>query len=502
MSRMSWKLVAILTTCWATFGCINSLSSKQLVNAAVQAMGGINNLENIRSIIRKGNGTRTNMGQSRIPGEPEPTGSIRNYVEVLDQVNTSAGFDYDFEIGDFKQHRREVFTKYDVGFETKPVGYIDLGGRMAAVSPAALVSYSAFSSPEMALRREITLILLSAVETALTAQTVRQESFNGKMCNFGQAKTRYGESMTMYFDPDTKLLEGYEVIETDTVLGDVPVQYVFEDYRKVSDVLLPFKLKIRRNSQDSAEITYDSIAFELGATKDWFTIPPEVEADAKKAAVGPYVPMKVSRMLPGVYLAQGFTHNSLIVEFPDYVAVLEAPLDDVQTRVMIDEVRKFVPLKEIRYVIPTHHHSDHIGGVRSFVARGATVIVEKRHEAIMRKLLESRHAHFRDELQTAKDTRGGGIEIGDVEVFEGKKELANGGRSIELHAIEGSPHASPAIVAYMPRERLLFQSDLFPAAGPVAAHLRESIAKLNLRPDRIVGGHGAPTPAADLAKAQ
>jgi glyoxylase-like metal-dependent hydrolase (beta-lactamase superfamily II) len=81
-----------------------------------------------------------------------------------------------------------------------------------------------------------------------------------------------------------------------------------------------------------------------------------------------------TQLAPGVYLVAGGSHNSVAVEFKDYVTVIEGPLSNQRTNAVVAEVHKLFPNKPIRYLVNTHNHFDHLGGVRGFVAEGATVI--------------------------------------------------------------------------------------------------------------------------------
>lgn len=471
------------------------LTGTRLITDAAKAMGGLEKLQAVTVQVRRGNGTRTNMGQSREPGMPEPTGVVKNYVEAVDFQNRLAGVEYDLQVGDFVQRRREVYTRAQ-GRPRRNIGYYTIGGASVAVSPPALVSYAAFDTPEIIPRRDVLPILLSAVDRTEMSRELERKEFNSKSCVAVKARVNNGrEEATLYFDPQSRLMEGYEITEIDTVLGRIPVEYIFTDYRAVGDLRLPHRVQIRRDRKDSADFQFDSIALDLGAAKDWFTVPSAAGQHALKIAAAPvYVPLEISTIAPGLHLAQGFTHNSVIVEFSDYLVVLEAPLNNTQSIVLLRELSKLAPGKPIRYVVPTHHHHDHLGGLREVAAKGATVLTEKRLEPIVRRMLESSQ---NDGLAQARKEDPQAIR---VEVFENSRVIADKGRRVEIHAIEGSPHASPMVIAYLPRERIVFQSDLFPSAPPVAKHFYVSIASLRLRPGSIVGGHGPVLPIAELAK--
>src|SRR6185295_9133498 len=90
-------------------------------------------------------------------------------------------------------------------------------------------------------------------------------------------------------------------------------------------------------------------------------------------------PVKVEsqKLADGVWLVAGGTHNSLAVEFRDYVTVVEAPLNEERSLAVIAEVNKLVPGKPIRYLVNTHHHWDHSGGLRTYVAQGTTVVTHQ-----------------------------------------------------------------------------------------------------------------------------
>ena len=57
------------------------------------------------------------------------------------------------------------------------------------------------------------------------------------------------------------------------------------------------------------------------------------------------------------------SYDSVIVEFKDYVMMLEAGQSEARALAYVAETKKLIPNKPIRYVMNTHPHSDHTGGL-------------------------------------------------------------------------------------------------------------------------------------------
>ena len=72
------------------------------------------------------------------------------------------------------------------------------------------------------------------------------------------------------------------------------------------------------------------------------------------------------------------THNSYMVEFSDFVAVFEAPLNEARSLAVIEEVVKLAPGKPIRWLISSHPHFDHIGGLRTYLHIGSTIVTHRK----------------------------------------------------------------------------------------------------------------------------
>jgi len=211
-------------------------------------------------------------------------------------------------------------------------------------------------------------------------------------------------------------------------------------------------------------------------------------------AAAPPRPVAVEKLGDGVYLVNalgGGGYNVMAVEFADHIVALEAPLSSQVGEQAIAEIKKAIPNKPIRYVAITHHHGDHSGGLRAFVADGATVVTTPRNVGFVKGLVESKGL---------KDGLAKGAKPLKLEVVEGKKRVfTDGSQTLELHDIGPNPHAREMLVAYLPKHRVLFQGDMFfsPFEGQQLGFAQEAtqqfagrIRELGFAIDKLVGVHG------------
>ena len=213
--------------------------------------------------------------------------------------------------------------------------------------------------------------------------------------------------------------------------------------------------------------------------------------------------MQADKIADGVWYLTGGTHHSVLVEMNDRLVVIEGPQDDARAGAVIAEVKKLVPNKPIKYVVNTHHHFDHAGGLGPFVADGATVVTHDTNKAFLEQSLAAPRTVQPDKLaQSGKKAT--------VEGMQDKRVLSDGTRTVELYLIKGTVHGDGLIMAYMPKEKLLVEADVFTPAPPNATppaqpnpaqvNLYDNIERLNLAVDQILPIHGRKVPLAELQK--
>ena len=114
----------------------------------------------------------------------------------------------------------------------------------------------------------------------------------------------------------------------------------------------------------------------------------------EKLAAAPATPAPpaVVKVADDVYMLNGLaggTHNVMFVAFNDYVLVLEAPEQIIYGSNSVQalaKIKETVPGKPIKYLVLTHHHSDHAGGFREYVAEGTTIVTAPGNKSFLEQV--------------------------------------------------------------------------------------------------------------------
>jgi glyoxylase-like metal-dependent hydrolase (beta-lactamase superfamily II) len=215
-----------------------------------------------------------------------------------------------------------------------------------------------------------------------------------------------------------------------------------------------------------------------------------------------------TQLAPGVVLMGGGSHNSIAVEFKDFVTVIEGPLSNQRTNAVVAEVRKTFPNKPIRYLVNTHNHFDHLGGVRGYVAEGATVITDdKNRNFYQRVVLAPQPRSLQNDRLSTRPFAPTGPGTLELQTFTDHYTISDGSETIELYHVDGLNHSDNMLVAYLPKEKILINADLYspPAAGGNLANVNNNavvlfnnVKRLKLDVSQHVPIHGNPGQQADF----
>lgn len=301
--------------------------------------------------------------------------------------------------------------------------------------------------------------------------------------------THQGKHKVVAYVNDQNAIERVESSYGHPVLGDTKVVTLYGPYRDFAGVKFPSKIIQYDDGLPSLDVTVTSV--RANPTANF-----EVPASVRSATTV----VKSEKAADGVWFIAGDSHNSALIELKDYLVVIEAPHGDARSAAVIAEVKKLVPNKPIKYLVNTHHHFDHSGGVRAYAAEGATIITHELNRAFYERAAANTWSLAPDRLAQAKK-KPVFQTMGDNMV------LTDGSRSVELYQISGNAHHDGLIMAYLRKEKLLVQADAFSPRGvpktpnPFTVNLEANVRRLNIEVDRILPLHEHIVPYVELLKA-
>ena len=318
--------------------------------------------------------------------------------------------------------------------------------------------------------------------------TVKSQTIDGKKYSVltfvGQNKAQVNGYIN-----EENMVERVETWIDNTVLGDMLFEARYTDYKDFNGVKFPTRIVQKQGGYPIFDLTVTDVKPNAPVN---IQAPQGGGAPAAGAGQAPGAPSE--KLADGVYLILG-GYASLAVDFKDYIVVIEGPQSEERASAIITEAKRLIPNKPIKYVVNTHQHFDHSGGLRTFVAEGATVITHQINKPYYEKTFSAPHTLNPDKLAGSKKKPS-------FETMTEEKILTDGNRVIELHHLQGSGHNEGLIVAYLPKEKILVEADAYnpPAQAnvpvptpisPYTANLVTNLDRLKLDVETIIPIHYA-----------
>jgi glyoxylase-like metal-dependent hydrolase (beta-lactamase superfamily II) len=332
---------------------------------------------------------------------------------------------------------------------------------------------------------------MKANDTSVTQQTMNGMKF--------QAVSWTGPNrakITGYIGEDN-MVARVETMMDHPMYGDEHVVRTYDYYEYRDGLQFPAHM--------GETITTPALMGDKGKGLELFitSVKPNVAVDLSvpqgvmETPVAPPATVMMQKIGEGLYYLAGQNDCSLVVEFKDFIALVEGPLNDARSLALISEIKKLVPNKPIRYVINTHPHVDHTGGVRTFAAMGATIVTQQANVPFIEALLKTPHTIIPDTLQK---TSGGRFR---VEGVEASREITDGSRKLEIYHMKDNLHSSAMLMTYLPKEKILTEGDPW-TPGMVAVkatdkpyqrccdaqNIYDNVKRLNLDVKTIAPIHG------------
>ena len=290
------------------------------------------------------------------------------------------------------------------------------------------------------------------------------------------------------------LIERVETWLGENIMGDMHIVATYSGWRDFGGAMVPTQIVQTRGGWPFFEV--DVTAARANPPNLASLAPEPANRPAGPGGGGgqpPQLTITKEQLGEGLYrytTGQG-SYDSLIVEFDDYIMMLEAGQSQARAQLYVDEIKRQFPGKPIRYVMTTHPHSDHTPGLPVLVAEGATIITHENNREFFERALNTPRTLLDDAL--SRNPRRARVEtVGDKRVY------TDGDRTVEFYHIFPAPHSNGLLVAYFPQERILFQGDFSVNPGqPANDHVRAlvpALEKHNIDYERYINVHASAAP--------
>ena len=252
---------------------------------------------------------------------------------------------------------------------------------------------------------------------------------------------------------DGGLVERVETWLGENIMGDMHIVATYKDWRDWGGFMAPTRIVQTRGGWPFFEVDVTAAAANPSDADAIAPMPEDMPAGFGGGPRGPIEPM-VEELGEGLWrLTTGpGSYDSLVIEFEDHIMMLEAGQSQVRMTAYVEEAKRLVPGKPIRYIMNTHAHADHTGGMPVLIAEGATIITHRNNQEFFERALNTPRTLLDDVL--ARNPRPAWVDpVEDMKVY------TDGNRTVEMYHIWPTPHSNGLLVAYIPRERILYQGD-------------------------------------------
>ena len=503
-------------------GSASAQDARAVLQASLKAMGG----ENLKTIQYSGAGWSSAIGQTYGLDTDWPHFEVAGYTRVIDYDAKWSREDYTRRQGSYPTFGRVPIPEQHVTAILSGNFAWDMNGE----TPVAFtrmyldgVPYNILRQLELALTPHGALKagLAATDATAITTQIVGPSDFG--LSQFGRkvtivSFTLFGKYKMNVTVNDQNLVELVDTWFPNPVYGDMDYEMRYTQYKDFGGIKFPQLVHVHQGDP-RLNPAHNYYEFKITDVKGNVAVEKMPVPEAVRDATISPAKVDSQKLADGVWALTGGTHNSMLVEFKDFVAVVEAPNNEARSLAVIAEAARLAPNKPIKYLVNTHHHFDHAGGLRTFLSQGTAIVTHESNKPyyldIMfypapRTLDPDRMAMYSPMYMISR--RPAPIEtVGGDTRATAPFVITDGVRMLEVFHVQdmayelGDPslrqgnHSQDMLMAYLPKERILYNADLYspPASGaPVPAQtaasktLYQNMLKLKLDVAQHVPTHG------------
>jgi len=465
ITRYATVLVASLLC-----ACAPATQEQQVIDDAVEAMGGAGRIREVKALTIQGTGTAPNAGQNRTPEDELPVWKVTEYTRRIDLVNWRTRVQQVREAqflfaGELVQRQTQGIDG-DAAYNVSASGTVSRAGAAAARDRRSEL-----------LHHPVTF-LKTIVDADITLSNLRARA-GERLVDIAMPD---GGTMTLGIDAATHLPTRVVSMAANPNMGDVAIETRFSDYEEVGGLKLPRRLTTKMDYYLQLDLQVAKNAVD-GDMSDLAL--PAALRQAKAPEPSPVV-VTVEPVAKGIWwLAGSGNHRSVVFEFDDHLVLFEAPVNEARTKAVIDKARTLSP-KPLTKAIVSHHHFDHSGGLRVAIAEGLTIVTHRSNEAFFTSLVARQHTIAPDTLEKVR-------RLVTFELVDDQLTLKDKSMEVQLYHLLDNPREGTNIYAYVPRDRILVQADLYDATWlrhSWGENVLRNLERRGLKIERSVPVHG------------
>lgn len=481
-----------------------------IVVRSLEAHGGLDSIASAGGYEMTLQGTfdLTTRLQGRSPFRPEPTPIAERVIYDIGANRVA----YDVNWYNYYTSNQDLREVYD---GSGRVLFVDKRNRNGGWLPRQTVT----DSRERLTRFLPHMVLADALAQRKSLRYVGLDRSAGQDVDVVSYTTTAGDTLAISIGTKNHLVDSLATVIEMPLIGDTSMSWRWSDYEVLIEHLwIPRRLEVKLGEKILKEAT---ISVRLGIDKTAFEPPAGMNIDSAPEHIAPlseFVPYgqrppQVEEIVPNVFLVNGLRpgFRVLFVEFEDFVLAVDAPTgwyemnqippmnwsygDSIAAlaRKYQRAIDETVPGKPVRYLVLTHHHSDHIGALRAFVEAGATIMAGEAAASVAQGAMDVRATVTADDWREAT--------VVNIDVVRGEKVIADG--SMEVRLIElpnGNPKADNYLMVYLPQQKLLYATAfiyplpeaVFPSKEsiPLSKYFVEWLDNSGLEVEHIYNLHG------------
>ena len=255
--------------------------------------------------------------------------------------------------------------------------------------------------------------------------------------------------MNIFIDSLNGLPMGYEYVTEDQT-GQITVQYLFKKYQSTAELgLYPSGFKVIIENRVYRDMTLFDVRHTTRILQSpWFG---ELNNEFAPVSRITYQKPTVEKIGMNGWLFRNIIgYNVLVYDLGGGLAIVDAPASfplrvPLKTNdlvkngidVLENEINRIWPGKKISYIIPTHHHQDHFGGIRPICEKGVSIITTAGNLKLTQNLCPS------SSVLTVKDSL----------------VLGKGEDPLIIYNFK-TLHSGEILFAYLPGSKSVFEADL------------------------------------------